>query len=208
MEIPLTMFQFRYCPARYLHTMNMPSSLCHIVQALPQWRHDSTINAWLLSELDLEHGFDNPRPLGGLSLYDQPTLEVTLATLGGLLHSQDIQQLIEHTSLQRVLRVLGEDGHRYCLEKWRLIIGQWPQGWQRPLPEGELDHYLPLCGLAFWLSACGETDPGFARRLALRLPTAAQMPVWPMDDEKLDLARALCLKVARERSPACCHLLK
>ncbi|MBH3309879.1 SctK family type III secretion system sorting platform protein, partial [Pseudomonas mosselii] len=74
-------------------------------------------------------------------------------------------------------------------------------------PPRDLDAYLPGCGLAFWLQACGEVDPGFARRMALRLPGMTAVPTWPMDAEQRDLARTLCLKVARDRSPECCHLL-
>ncbi|WP_286089021.1 SctK family type III secretion system sorting platform protein [Pseudomonas sp. MWU13-3659] len=208
MELPLTFFQFRYCPARYLHAEHLPAALRQVVHALPHWRQDSTINGWLLGELELREGFDSPAQMGGLGLFEQPALEATLGALGGLLHGQAIQRLVDQASLERVLRALGEDGHRFCLEKWRLIIGQWPAGWQRELPPGELEGYLLGCGLAFWLAACGDVAAGFARRLALRLASAPAPPAWSMNDEQLKLARTLCLKVARERSPACFHLLK
>lgn len=208
MVLPLTFFQFRYCPARYLHADHLPIALSQVVHALPSWRQDSAINAWLLDELGLLEAFEAPPQMGGLGLFEQPALEATLGALGGLLHGQAIQRLVDQPSLERVLRALGDDGHRFCLEKWRLILGQWPAGWQRDLPPGELGDYLRGCGLAFWLGACGQVEPGFTQRLALRLARVQAMPAWAMNDEQLKLARTLCLKVARERSPACFHLLK
>ncbi|WP_225933145.1 SctK family type III secretion system sorting platform protein [Pseudomonas maumuensis] len=203
----MNQFQLRYCPAHYLHRAHCPEPLRQVAQVLPQWRQDSSINAWLLSVLGLAEPFAMPMQLGGLGLYPQPEFQGVLASLGGLLHGQAIQQRLDRAGQVYLRQALGEQGHRYCLEKCSLIIGPWPSGWQRALPSGALDDYLPICGLAFWLQACGEVDPGFVRRLALRLPGTDVLPVWPIDDEQRDLARILCLKVARDRSPQCCHLL-
>lgn len=203
----MTPFQLRYCPASYLHQAQCPEPLLQVVQALPHWRRDSAINGWLLSALDLAEPFEIPDRLGGLALYPQPAFERVLATVGGLLHGQAIMRLLARADQTRLRHALGDQGLRYCLEKWRLIIGPWPPGWQRALPSGALEVDLPLQGLSFWLQACGWTDPGFARRLALRLPGAGALPTWPLSDDQRALARILCLKVARDRSLECCHLL-
>ncbi len=203
----MTPFQLRYCPASYLHQAQCPEPLLQEVQALPHWRRDSAINGWLLSALDLAEPFEIPERLGGLALYPQPAFERVLATVGGLLHGQAIMRLLARADQTCLRHALGDQGLRYCLEKWRLIIGPWPPGWQRALPSGALEVDLPLQGLSFWLQACGCTDPGFARRLALRLPGAGALPTWPLSDDQRALARILCLKVARDRSLECCHLL-
>ena len=203
----MTPFQLRYCPARYLHQAHCPEPLRQVAQALPHWRRDSSINGWLLSALDLAEPFEVPERLGGLALYPQPAFERVLATVGGLLHGQAIVRLLDRADQTRLRQVLGDQGLRYCLEKWRLLIGPWPPGWQQALPSGALEVELPVQGLSFWLQACGCTDPGFARRLALRLPGTGALSTWPMSDDQRALARILCLKVARDRSPECCHLL-
>ncbi|MBI6898686.1 SctK family type III secretion system sorting platform protein [Pseudomonas putida] len=203
----MTEFQFRYCPAHYLHLTHCPEALDQMAQALPYWRESREVNGWLMSVLELCEPFDLPERLGRLALFSQPALERVLASLGGLLHGQAIRQVLDRSCQARLQAALDPQGLRYCLEKWRLVIGPWPVGWQQALPAGDLDAYLPGCGLAFWLQACGEVDSGFARRLNLRLPGVTLVPTWPMDDELRDLARTLCLKVARDRSPECCHLL-
>lgn len=207
MDIALTAFQFRHCPGRYLHPTQLPAALGLVAETHGQWRQDSSVNGWLLAELDLDDAFAMPAALGGLALYPQPALENVLAALGGVLHGGAMQGLVDRRSQLRLRDALGVQGHRYCLEKWRLIIGPWPPGWQHSLPQGALQAYLPNCGLAFWLGACGPSDAGFVRRLMLRLPVATLQPSWPMDDAQRALARTLCLKVARDRSPECFHLL-
>ncbi|ATB67963.1 SctK family type III secretion system sorting platform protein [Pseudomonas mosselii] len=203
----MTEFQLRFCPAHYLHMTHCPEVLGQAIQALPHWRESGAVNGWLISVLELSEPFDMPGRLGRLALFAQPALEQVLSSLGGLLHGQAIQQVLDRPGHSRLRLALDPQGLRYCLEQWRLVIGPWPADWQQALPDGELDAYLRGCGLAFWLQACGEVDPGFARRLALRLPGMPGVPTWPMDDEQRGLARILCMKVARDRSPECCHLL-
>lgn len=203
----MTEFQLRYCPANYLHLNHCPGALSQVAPALPLWRESCTLNGWLMSVLGLSEPFDVPERLGKLAYYPQPVFERVLSSLGGLLHGRAIKQLLDPEGQTRLRQALDLQDLRYCLEKWPLVIGPWPAGWQQVLPAGDLDAYLPGCGLAFWLQACGEVDPGFARRMALRLPGMTAVPSWPMDAEQRDLARTLCLKVARDRSPECCHLL-
>ncbi|HCS09140.1 MAG TPA: preprotein translocase K, partial [Pseudomonas sp.] len=76
------------------------------------------------------------------------------------------------------------------------------------LPDGELGGYLQTCGLEFWLSAAGDIDSGCARRLRVRLPPGPPSRYAALPAENPALAQALCLKVARQVSPECCHLLK
>ena len=208
MELLLTSYQLRFCPARYLDERHLPASTRRVLEGLTLWRHQGRLNAWLLGELSLSVDYQTPASLGGLALYPQAALEWTLGSLGALLHGRAIRQLLRAGDLHRVHEAIGETGHRYCLEQLDLIIGQWPEGWQQPLPQGALQAYLQVCGLQFWLFALGPVDQCFARRLALRLaPQTWPVAVMP-DAGNQPLAKVLCLKVARQVSPECFHLLK
>lgn len=208
MALLLTSYQLRFCPARYLDERHLGVSVRAVLQGLGEWRHQSRLNAWLLEELALGVDYQAPVALGGLALYPQPAFELTLSYLGALLHGRAIRQLLRAGEVQHVREAIGEAGHRYCLEQLDLIIGQWPEGWQQRLPQGPLQAYLQICGLHFWLYALGPVDEGYARRLVLRLAPWTSPPVWLPEAEKQKLASALCLKVARQVSPECCHLLK
>lgn len=208
MDVPLTAYQFRYCPASYIDDSYVPMALAKLIKSLPDWRKQNAINAWLVSELALSIDYELPEMLGGLAFYGQPALELTLGCIGALLHGQAIRQVIDSASLQPIHAAIGEAGHRYCLEQLDLIIGHWPPGWQQPLPEGEVIDYLRYCGLEFWLFAAGDVDDSFARRLALRLPRGPVEALWSFHIDQRQLAKALCLKVARHMSPTCFHLLK
>lgn len=204
----LTPYQLRFCPARYIDEGHVPTALLAVRKALPDWRQRSAINAWLLDELGLPTDYQLPPRLGGLALFGQVALQHTLRCLGGLLHGQALRQALTASVAQRVRAALGETGHRYCLQQLDVIIGPWPTGWQGTLPDGDLGGYLQTCGLEFWLSAAGDIDSGCARRLRLRLPPGPPSRYAALPAENPALAQALCLKVARQVSPECCHLLK
>lgn len=208
MALLLTSYQLRFCPARYLDERHLPGSVREVLGGLAQWRQQSRLNAWLLEELSLSTDYRTPATLGGLALYPQSAFELTLGYLGGLLHGRAMRQLLRASDVQPVREAIGEAGHRYCLEQLDLIIGQWPVGWQQRLPQGPLQGYLQACGLQFWLFALGSVDEGYTRRLVLRLAPRGQLPALQVDAENQPLARALCLKVARQVSPECFHLLK
>ncbi len=208
MALLLTPYQLRFCPARYLDERHLSGSVREVLAGLAQWREQSRLNAWLLEELSLSTDYRMPEALGGLALYPQAAFELTLGYLGGLLHGQAMRQLLRASDVQPVREAIGEAGHRYCLEQLDLIIGRWPAGWQQRLPHGSLQGYFQACGLQFWLFALGSVDEGYTRRLALRLAPHAQLPTLLADAENQPLARALCLKVARQVSPECFHLLK
>ncbi|MDF9618770.1 SctK family type III secretion system sorting platform protein [Pseudomonas entomophila] len=203
----MTAYQLRYCPARYIYPGWMPSPLQVLAHALPDWRCEGRVNAWLLSEMGLPLDYTMPQRLGGVALFPAQQLRSTLGMLGAMLHARAIRQLVDVGSLRRVHAAIGAQGHRYCLEHHALLIGTWPEDWQCALPAGDLDEYLPACGLDFWLQAIGEVDQGFARRLQLR---HAQVPVaapFEVAAEQRPLAQILCLKIARHTSPTCLHLL-
>jgi len=213
MTLLLTPYQLRFCPARYIHPTHVPPSLTGLADTLGHWRRHSGINAWLLAECQLDIEYELPPTLGGLVFFEQAALEKTLGYLGALLHGHAIRQVLDATNLRRVHAAVGEAGHRYCLEQLELIIGVWPDGWQQPLPEGELGDCLRQRALAFWLLACGDAPLGFARRLALRLthfesPPSGPPVQWTVSSAQRPLAQALCLKTARQVSPQCFHLLK
>lgn len=204
----LTPYQLRFCPARYIDDAHLPHALLAVCDALPDWRQRSAINAWLLDELALTIDYPLAPQLGGLALFGHAALQHTLRCLGGLLHGHALRHALTARESQRVQAALGDAGHRYCLQQVDMIIGLWPAGWQSALPDGDLSVYLQTSGLEFWLSAAGEADGGFARRLRLRLAPGPPSRSAALPAENPALARALCLKVARQVSPECCHLLK
>ncbi|GGL23693.1 type III export protein PscK [Pseudomonas brenneri] len=213
MTLLLTPYQLRFCPARYIHPTRLPSSLAGLTETLDHWRRHRGINAWLLNEFALGIEYELPPMLGGLAFFEQAALEKTLGYLGALLHGHAIRQVLDAQNLRRVHAAIGEAGHRYCLEQLELIIGSWPQGWQQPLPAGELVDCLRQRALEFWLLACDDAPSGFSRRLALRLaPGESRLLVspqrWHVSSSQRPLAQALCLKIARQVSPQCFHLLK
>ncbi|MCG8291429.1 SctK family type III secretion system sorting platform protein [Pseudomonas entomophila] len=207
MDEALTPYQLRYCPAAYLHPTRVPPALQALARAMPGWRGMGSVNAWLLHELDLPLDYSLPDQLGGLALFPTQQLQGTLAMLGALLHARAMRQAIDACTLRRVHAAIGAQGHRYCLERHGLLIGAWPQAWQLPLPPGDLHSYLPALGLAFLAQAIGDMDPGFTRRLQLRLEPAPELAACPVAEEQRPLARLLCLKIARHTSPTCLHLL-
>ncbi|PXB75470.1 type III export protein PscK, partial [Pseudomonas aeruginosa] len=170
-------------------------------------RRQSVLNAWLLEQLELDCAFRMPAQLGGLALYPQAALERTLGWLGALLHGQALRQVLDGARVRRIRAQIGEQGQRFCLEQLDLLIGRWPPGWQRALPENPEEGYFRRCGLAFWLAACSDADCGFSRRLRLRLEAMPAPADWTFDEQRRSLARTLCLKVARQASDECFHLL-
>lgn len=205
--MPLTAYQLRFCPARYIHESHLPAVLLRLLPALPDWRRQSVLNAWLLEQLELDCAFRMPAQLGGLALYPQAALERTLGWLGALLHGQALRQVLDGARVRRIRAQIGEQGQRFCLEQLDLLIGRWPPGWQRALPENPEEGYFRRCGLAFWLAACSDADCGFSRRLRLRLEAMPAPADWTFDEQRRSLARTLCLKVARQASDECFHLL-
>ncbi|HHW1632694.1 TPA: SctK family type III secretion system sorting platform protein PscK [Pseudomonas aeruginosa] len=205
--MPLTAYQLRFCPARYIHESHLPAVLLRLLPALPDWRRQSVLNAWLLEQLELDCAFRMPAQLGGLALYPQAALERTLGLLGALLHGQALRQVLDGARVRRIRAQIGEQGQRFCLEQLDLLIGRWPPGWQRALPENPEEGYFRRCGLAFWLAACSDADCGFSRRLRLRLEAMPAPADWTFDEQRRSLARTLCLKVARQASDECFHLL-
>lgn len=194
-------------PARYIHESHLPAVLLRLLPALPDWRRQSVLNAWLLEQLELDCAFRMPAQLGGLALYPQAALERTLGWLGALLHGQALRQVLDGARVRRIRAQIGEQGQRFCLEQLDLLIGRWPPGWQRALPENPEEGYFRRCGLAFWLAACSDADCGFSRRLRLRLEAMPAPADWTFDEQRRSLARTLCLKVARQASDECFHLL-
>ena len=65
--MPLTAYQLRFCPARYIHESHLPAVLLRLLPALPDWRRQSVLNAWLLEQLELDCAFRMPAQLGGLA---------------------------------------------------------------------------------------------------------------------------------------------
>ena len=208
MTVGLTPYQLRFCPASYLHEAHLPLSWRRVTEILPEWRVLSASNGALLEVLSLGIGYDLPAPLGGLALFPQRELVQLLRRLGAVLHGEAIRNCLLAPVVRQVIALLGEEGHKTVISQLDLLIGPWPAGWQLPLP-AQLDEVcLEEAGLHFWLAAAGEGEPDWARRLVLRLPPAPRNCSWTLSPDQLPLARALCLKIAKQVTPQCCHLLK
>ena len=208
MAVGLTPYQLRFCPASYLHEAHFPAAWCWLQAPLSDWRRLPAINGALLDELALGIDYEMPAPLGGLALFPLAELALVLRRLGAVLHGEGIRHCLLAPALREIISLLGEEGHKTVLSQLDLLIGPWPAGWQRPLPAQLDGAYLEQAGLQFWLAAVGDVDPDWARRLSLRLPPATQASSWRLVAEQLPLARALCLKIAKQVTPQCCHLLK
>lgn len=208
MTVGLTPYQLRFCPAAYLDDGHFPDSWRWLQDALPDWRIHPAVNEALLEELALDIAYESPSSLGGLALFPQSELASTLSHLGAVLHGEAIRHCLQGSTLRHIICLLGEEGHRNLLSQIDLLIGPWPAGWQQPLPLELNGSYLEAAGLQFWLAAAGNVEPGWARRLALRLSPSSTVPSWHLANESLPLARALCLKIAKQVTPQCCHLLK
>ncbi|MDF5980007.1 Yop proteins translocation protein K [Pseudomonas aeruginosa] len=204
--MPLTAYQLRFCPARYIHESHLPAVLLRLLPALPDWRRQSVLNAWLLEQLELDCAFRMPAQLGGLARYPQAALERTLGWLGALLHGQALRQVLDGARVRRIRAQIGEQGQRFCLEQLDLLIGR-----GRPAGSGPCrkTRKKAISGAAagFWLAACSDADCGFSRRLRLRLEAMPAPADWTFDEQRRSLARTLCLKVARQASDECFHLL-
>lgn len=208
MTVGLTPYQLRFCPAAYLDEGHFPESWRWAQETMPEWRTLPAVNEALLDELALDTVYELPSPLGGLALFPRSELIRLLTYLGAVLHGESIRHCLLASSLRHIINLLGEDGYRTLLSQLDLLIGPWPAGWQQPLPQQLNDVCLEATGLQFWLAAAGETAPGWYQRLALRLPPMIPAPTWHMATEQVPLARALCLKIAKQVTPQCCHLLK
>ncbi len=100
--------------------------------------------------------------------------------------------MLDGARVRRIRAQIGEQGQRFCLEQLDLLIGRWPPGWQRALPENPEDGYFRRCGLAFWLAACSDADCGFSRRLRLRLEAMPAPADWTFDEQRGDPWRGPC----------------
>lgn len=208
MAVGLTPYQLRFCPASYLHEDHMPHPWRWLLRPLSDWRTHPAINGALLDELALGIGYEMPALLGGVALFPQVELTSVLRRLGAVLHGEAIRHSVLAPVLRQIIALLGEEGHRAVLSQLDLLIGPWPVGWQRPLPDQLDAAYLEEVGLQFWLAAAGEADPDWAHRLALRRPPATRDLSWCLGADQQPLAQALCLKIAKQVTPQCCHLLK
>ena len=208
MAVGLTPYQLRFCPAAYLDDGHFPESWRWVQEVMPEWRTLPAVNEALLDELALDIAYELPSPLGGLALFPQEALASLLTYLGAVLHGESIRHCLLAAGLRHIISLLGEEGYRALLSQLDLLIGPWPSGWQQPLPQQPDGAYLKAAGLQFWLAAAGEADAGWRRRLALRLSPSLPAPSWHLASEQVPLARALCLKIAKQVTPQCCHLLK
>lgn len=206
--VALTPYQLRFCPASYLHEDHFPDLWRWLPQSMPEWRNLPASNQALLDELTLGIDYGLPSPLGGLALFPAELLRSLLRQLGAVLHGEAIRHSLQAGVLRQVIALLGEEGHRSLLAGLDLLIGPWPAGWQLSLPERFDEAALQMAGLGFWLAATGDADPDWARRLILRLPASPLLRRWRVSDELRPLAQGLCLKLAKQVTPECCHLLK
>ncbi len=203
----LTAFQFRFCPGLFVHQAHLPNELQQILGALENWQEDARINGYLLARLDLDCDYEQPTGLAGIALLSDDELSKALSMLGAMLHGRAIRSTLEPQVQGQLRQVIGEQGVRNCLAQVDIIIGIWPPHWQQALPSEDLASHLLHTGLAFWLTALGPIEAGFAKRLRLRLPSMAQSSTIDIAPEQVPLAQALCMKTTKLVIPECLHLL-
>ncbi|CAQ83122.1 MULTISPECIES: Yop proteins translocation protein K [Photorhabdus] len=208
MATGLTPYQFKFCPASYIHSDHLPPEWLSVLSYLPEWRSSPRINGLLLTQFNLNVGYELPTGLGNIALLEQSYLEQMLTWLGALLHGQAIRHCLLATELRHLHNSLGIEGHRFCLKYLDIIIGNWPTGWQRPLPPTITANYFRTSALQFWLMAIDPFPVDFAKRLSLRFPPHENLPDWPVSQTERPLAQALCLKLAKQVNTECYLLLK
>ncbi|NDK98221.1 Yop proteins translocation protein K [Photorhabdus bodei] len=208
MVTALTPYQFRFCPASYIHSDHLLSEWLAVLSSLPEWRNSPRLNGLLLTQFDLHVDYELPTGLGNIALLEQSCLEQLLTWLGALLHGQAIRHCLMATELRHLHDSLGKEGHRFCLNYLDIIIGNWPTGWQRSLPPEINANYFRTSALQFWLTAMEPPPIDFAKRLSLRLPAYENLAAWPISQAERPLAQALCLKLAKQVNTECYHLLK
>ncbi|ETS33185.1 preprotein translocase K [Photorhabdus temperata] len=208
MATALTPYQFRFCPASYIHANHLAPDWLTVLSSLPEWRSSPRINGLLLTQFDLNVDYELPAGLGNIALLEQSYLEQLLTWLGALLHGQAIRHCLLAAELRHLHDSLGKEGHHFCLKYLDIIIGNWPAGWQRSLPTTINENYFRTSALQFWLMAMEPFPADFAKRLSLRLPPHNNLPAWPVSQAERPLAQALCLKLAKQVNTECYLLLK
>ncbi|NHB95807.1 Yop proteins translocation protein K [Photorhabdus stackebrandtii] len=208
MVTALTPYQFRFCPASYIHAGHLSPDWLSVLSSLPEWRSSPRVNGLLLTQFDLNVDYELPAGLGNIALLEQSYLEQLLTWLGALLHGQAIRHCLLAAELRHLHDALGREGHHFCLKYLDIIIGNWPAGWQRSLPPVISTNYFCTSALQFWLMAMEPLPADFAKRLSLRLPPHDNLPAWPVSQAERPLAQALCLKLAKQVNTECYLLLK
>lgn len=204
----LTPYQFRFCPARYIHPDHLIYPWAGVMTAMPDWRREPRNNGLLFKQLGLSTDYLHPSGMGGIALFDPDNFSRLTVWLGAILHGRAIRMSVSANILRHVHHAIGEQGHRFCLSQLDMLIGKWPDEWQHSLPDGEVTDYFARCGLSFWCGALVNAEPGFIQRLWLRLPKGAGSIDKRSVQRNVMLAKVLCQKIARKASPECYHLLK
>ncbi len=204
----LTAYQFRFCPARYIHPDHLVFPWASIMIAMPDWRYCPRNNSLLLQELALNIDYASPGELAGIAACDPEHFRKLTGWLGAILHARSLRANLSACTLRHVHHAIGVQGHRFCLSQHDVLIGKWPDEWQYSLPEGVLAEYVSRRGLSFWCGALCDAEPGFIRRLWLRLPKGSGGIDAGAVQNHATLARVLCHKIAKKVSAACYPLLK
>ncbi|ALP41438.1 Yop proteins translocation protein K [Aeromonas schubertii] len=208
MGTPVTAYQYRFCPASYLHPEQLPSSWRPVIALLPDWRSSGHINGALLEALALETDYQAPVGLGAIALLAQPALESLLCRLGLVLHAEAIRHCLQAEPLRQLMALLEHDALRQLMARHELLIGPWPAGWQSPLPAqidapGMIRH-----GLQFWLAAMETVPAPWRQRLELRFAPTRQLTPFSLEPSLRPLAQVLCQKLVKQVLPSCSHLFK
>ncbi len=208
MSLFLTPYQFRFCPARYIHPDNLIYPWADVMTLMPDWRQQPGNNGLLLKVLALNTDYVHPGEHDAIALSSPEYFRQLTVLLGAVLHARSLRTSLSAATLRHVHHAIGIEGHRFCLSQLDLLIGKWPDEWQHPLPEGALTDYFSHWGLSFWCGALHDTSPGFIRRLWLRLPKGSGGIDKGVVQHHPALAQVLCQKIIKKVSQECGHLLK
>ena len=208
--------QFNFCPAQYMHCSSLLESEPWLIN-LFDWRNNALVNQWCLENWSLSVVAENHFHQPYTSLVFLPCIELNklLLTLGGVMYSQAMRQVVLKQPRKCLNNVFGIEEVKFLTQQGPMLIAQWPDGWQVPLPEILEERSLTADATFMgyqWFKVLLSTLPSslllrFQLKLDIELINREGNADW-LSKEHHDLAYRLIKKIAKQVIPQCFHLLK
>ena len=208
--------QFNFCPAQYMHSSWLRESQPWLTK-ITGWRTNALVNQWCLENWTLspaaEHHFHHP--YSSLVLLPCKELNKLLLTVGGVMYSQAMRQVVLKEPKQCLNNVFGLEEVKFLTQQGPMLIAQWPNDWQRSLPnsfdEQSLAEEALFIGYLWFKSLLSSLPSSLLKRcqfkLDIKFAMAEENADW-LNTENHDLAYRLIKKIAKQVIPQCFHLLK
>ncbi|WP_237158155.1 SctK family type III secretion system sorting platform protein [Shewanella psychrophila] len=211
-EACLHRYQFR--PLSYIDE----SWLEHIPHAghisrLPDWRNNSRLNQWFLGAAGLKPLLvaEFSHPVRFIALLPTEELRLLLHYIGISLHRQACKQVVLKLPRQQLLESMSTSGYQFCMNQTQFLLSNWPDEWDKALPESIPVNYFEASGITFVTSLLDSSQLDLIKGLKLKLPYELNPFFTSAGDVKIAdrvLAYQLIKKISKRVIPLCCHLLK